>query len=82
LVKEAIMLQKYQHKNIVKFIGISLLRKPFHLVIELVEGGSLSNVLRKNANINVRKKLKFSKNGAEALLYLENNNAVHLYVFV
>jgi serine/threonine protein kinase len=81
LVKEAIMLQKYQHKNIVKFIGISLLRKPFHLVIELIEG-SLSNVLRKNANINVRKKLKFSKNGAEALLYLENNGAVHLYVFI
>ncbi len=75
------MLQKYQHKNIVKFIGISLLRKPFHLVIELIEG-SLSNVLRKNANINVRKKLKFSKNGAEALLYLENNGAVHLYVFI
>ena len=80
LIKEAIMLQKYQHKNIVKFIGISLLREPIQLVMELVEGGSLLNVLRKNPNISVNKKLKLSKDCTEALLYLENNHVLHLYV--
>ena len=72
--KEVMMLQKYQHKNIVKFIGISILHKPLKLVMELVKGESLLNILRNNENISIEKKLKLSKDCAEALLYLENNH--------
>ena len=76
--KEVMMLQKYQHKNIVKFIGISILHKPLKLVMELVKGESLLNILRNNENISIEKKLKLSKDCAEALLYLENNHVLHL----
>ena len=72
------MLQKYQHKNIVKFIGISLLCQPFQLVMELVKGGSLLNFFKNNPNISVEKKLKLSKDCAEALFYLETNRVLHL----
>ncbi len=54
------------------------MQQPFQLVIELVKGGSLLNFLKNNPNISVEKKLKLSKDCAEALFYLETNRVLHL----
>ncbi|CAF1550759.1 unnamed protein product, partial [Didymodactylos carnosus] len=36
-IREALMLSKYDHKNIVKFIGIAAMKDPIMIVMELVE---------------------------------------------
>jgi serine/threonine protein kinase len=36
-VNEALLLQQYKHKNIVKFLGIAAIRDPLMIIMELVE---------------------------------------------
>lgn len=36
-INEAMLLQEYKHKNIVKFLGVAAIRDPMMIVMELVE---------------------------------------------
>lgn len=44
--KEIRLLQRLQHKNIVKYIAHFRQRKSLFIVLEFMEAGSLANVLR------------------------------------
>lgn len=43
---EALIMSKFEHPNIVKFIGISFDKNPRYIVLELLAGGDLKNFLR------------------------------------
>ncbi|CAF1633493.1 unnamed protein product, partial [Didymodactylos carnosus] len=77
-IREALMLSKYDHKNIVKFIGIAAMKDPIMIVMELVEKGSLSNYLENPQNDPSRNQLiKFCRDIARGMAYLEERNVIH-----
>lgn len=43
---EALIMSKFNHPNIVHFIGVSFERNPKYIVLELLAGGNLKNFLR------------------------------------
>ncbi|VDK54323.1 unnamed protein product [Anisakis simplex] len=45
-LKEAILMNNFDHPNIVKLMGVSLESEPYYLIIELMEGGDLLGFLR------------------------------------
>lgn len=70
-VAEGRLLQKYDHKNIVKFIGIAIDEKPIYILMELINGGSCHSYLHRNNDINklpTQKKLKLCEDCAEGKL--------------
>jgi len=58
---EALIMSKFNHPNIVRFIGVSFDKHPRYIVLELLAGGDLKNFLREerprsvsinNVNVN------------------------------
>lgn len=47
-VMEALIMSKFKHRNIVRFIGICFERMPRFIVLELLPGGDLKSFLREN----------------------------------
>ncbi|VBB28688.1 unnamed protein product, partial [Acanthocheilonema viteae] len=45
-LQEAILMNSFDHPNIVKLLGVSLETEPYFLIIELMEGGDLLGFLR------------------------------------
>ncbi|XP_012145693.1 anaplastic lymphoma kinase isoform X2 [Megachile rotundata] len=43
---EALIMSKFNHPNIVKFVGVSFDKNPKYIVLELLAGGNLKNFLR------------------------------------
>jgi tRNA A-37 threonylcarbamoyl transferase component Bud32 len=77
-MKEARLMRKLQHPNIVKILGVAVHEHPIMIVIELCVGGSLLNHLRKNKNkLTSECKLRFCLEAASGLAYLEKQNFIH-----
>lgn len=45
---EALIMSKFKHKNIVRFIGICFEKMPRFIILELLPGGDLKTFLREN----------------------------------
>ena len=79
-VREGRQLQRFNHKNIVRFIGIAIDEKPIYILMEFVNGGCLHSYLKKHnciEKLGTQNKLKLSEDCAEGMEYLEKNNIVH-----
>lgn len=77
-LQEGRILKQYDHPNIVKLIGICVQKQPIMIVMELVAGGSLLSVLRKNANILTTSQLmRMCRDAAAGMKYLESKNCIH-----
>jgi tyrosine-protein kinase Fer len=79
-LNEARILQQYNHKNIVRFIGICVQKEPIMLVMELVSGGSLLVFLRENRStdkIDTSELLRMSLDASSGMAYLESKNCIH-----
>ena len=77
-LSEARLLREYKHPNIVQFYGVSIDKEPIMLCMELAEGGSLDNYLRKNKGITPdRKKLQMCVDAARGLTYLHSKKCIH-----
>nr|CAD2192158.1 unnamed protein product [Meloidogyne enterolobii] len=79
LLQEAILMQKLQHQNIVKFIGITLDALPFMLVMELCLNGSLCDYLQLNYT-DTGTKIKMCLDVASGLAHMHNKNIIHVDV--
>ena len=80
LVRECRQLQRINHKNIARFIGIAIDEKPIYILMEFVNGGCLHSYLKKHnciEKLGTQNKLKLSEDCAEGMEYLEKNNIVH-----
>lgn len=53
-VMEALIMSKFDHPNIVHFIGVSFDKHPRYIVLELLAGGDLKNFLREERPRSVR----------------------------
>ncbi|KAL4001836.1 Protein tyrosine kinase family protein [Acanthocheilonema viteae] len=77
-LKEARIMRKFNHPNIVRIFGIVADQSPFLILMELCEGGSTLSFLRKNRGMIVPQlKLRFIAECASGLKYLEQNNCIH-----
>lgn len=91
-VNEAMLLQEYKHKNIVKFLGVAAIRDPMMIVMELVERksssrlsffpsnllaeGGLNDYLRKN-DVRTAQLSQMCLDIAKGMEYLERHNVIH-----
>lgn len=67
-LQEGRILKQYDHPNIVKLIGICVQKQPIMIVMELVEGGSLLQNLRKNAaSLDQRKMMGMCRDTAAGM---------------
>ncbi|CAG9535603.1 unnamed protein product [Cercopithifilaria johnstoni] len=77
-LKEARIMRKFDHPNIVRIFGIVVDQSPLLILMELCEGGSTLSYLRKNRGMILpRIKLRFITESASGLKYLEQNNCIH-----
>uniref|UniRef100_A0A834V9Y3 receptor protein-tyrosine kinase n=1 Tax=Sarcoptes scabiei TaxID=52283 RepID=A0A834V9Y3_SARSC len=81
---EALIMSKFKHKNIVKFIGICFEKMPRFIVLELLSGGDLKTFLRENRGTAERPSplvmgdlLVMALDVACGCNYLEENHFIH-----
>ncbi|KAI6231205.1 Tyrosine-protein kinase [Aphelenchoides besseyi] len=78
MMKEARVMQIYDHKNIVKFYGFVVDRPPYLLVMELCTGGSVEDKLRSTGRlIDVPFRVDWSAQAACGLEYLHKKLSIH-----
>ena len=75
-LKEAEILEQYDHPNIVKLIGIAAECEPVYIVME--PGGDFLSFLRKQGPTTpATQMLKFAVDAAEGMAYLASKNCIH-----
>uniref|UniRef100_A0A914C3G4 receptor protein-tyrosine kinase n=1 Tax=Acrobeloides nanus TaxID=290746 RepID=A0A914C3G4_9BILA len=83
-IKEAILMNNFDHPNIVKLLGVSFADEPHHLVIELMEGGDLLGFLRTSrptevmpSQLSLKELICMMVDVGRGGSYLEANKHVH-----
>lgn len=75
-MKEARLMRKYQHKHVVKLIGVAIHEHPLMIVMEYCPNGSLLSHLKKN-KVSLIEKLRFTTEAADGIAYLERSKCIH-----
>eukprot|EP00127_Corallochytrium_limacisporum_P004888 Clim_evm32s191 gene=Clim_evmTU32s191 len=76
--EEAELMKRFSHPNIVQLFGVSTLVEPQMIVTELLEKGSLSDVLKTDsANLSVSRLMCMALEIAQGMSYLESQSFVH-----
>lgn len=79
-IVEGNQLKKFNHPNIVEFIGIAVDEEPIYIIMELVNGGSLLNYLKTHQSeeqVPLKKKMDMSRDCASGMQYLEECGVIH-----
>uniref|UniRef100_A0AC34Q6T7 Tyrosine-protein kinase n=1 Tax=Panagrolaimus sp. JU765 TaxID=591449 RepID=A0AC34Q6T7_9BILA len=78
ICKEARIMRRYKHPNVVAFYGVAIEQEPIMLIMELVSGGALDSYLAKNASeLTLSDKIGFAVDAARGMEYLHDNNCIH-----
>lgn len=75
---EALIMSKFNHPNIVHFIGVCFDKHPRFIVLELLAGGDLKNFLRESRPKPVSLKLLSNVINKNLNLFIYRKEAVHL----
>jgi serine/threonine protein kinase len=79
-VIEGNQLKKFNHPNIVGFIGIAVDEEPIYIIMELVNGGSLLSYLKNHQNdelLPLKIKMDLCNDCAAGMQYLEECGVIH-----
>ncbi|XP_051942130.1 tyrosine-protein kinase receptor isoform X1 [Hippocampus zosterae] len=81
---EALIMSKFNHKNIVHCIGVSLNILPRFILLELMTGGDMKSFLRQNRpqrgqapSLSMHELLQMARDIACGCRYLEENHFIH-----
>uniref|UniRef100_A0A6P7FI40 Tyrosine-protein kinase receptor n=1 Tax=Diabrotica virgifera virgifera TaxID=50390 RepID=A0A6P7FI40_DIAVI len=81
---EALIMSKFNHPNIVHFIGVCFDKHPRFIVLELLAGGDLKNFLRESrpkperaSPLTMKDLILISVDVAKGCKYLEDNRFIH-----
>uniref|UniRef100_A0AC35FTZ3 Tyrosine-protein kinase n=1 Tax=Panagrolaimus sp. PS1159 TaxID=55785 RepID=A0AC35FTZ3_9BILA len=77
-LKEARVMQKLEHPNIVRVYGVAACGSPVLLAMEICSGGSLLSHLKKHKDkIKIPRKCRYAYEAAQGLAYLEKCGVIH-----
>ncbi|CAL2032392.1 unnamed protein product [Caenorhabditis brenneri] len=77
MMKEARVMQLYDHPNIVKFYGFILDDFPYLLVLEFCNGGALEDLLREKPDLKINRRVQYTYMAACGIDYLHKKNCIH-----
>lgn len=75
--REALYLQSFKHRNIVKFINSYVYENQFYTVMECALGGELNAYLDKEKYLSEFEARRIFKQLHEAVKYIHSKNVVH-----
>ncbi|CAI5439248.1 unnamed protein product [Caenorhabditis angaria] len=77
-LREANLMLKLHHKNVVRLYGVATQKEPIMIVMECCSGGSLRGRLDKNFDeLSEETQRKFAKQIAKGMRYLEEKQVIH-----
>ena len=79
-LREANLMKKFKHKNLVQLIGVCTRKAPFYIIMEFLEGGNLLDYLRdleKSKDLDSPMLMYFAAQVASAMTYLKEMKFVH-----
>ncbi|WP_437186293.1 serine/threonine protein kinase [Planctomicrobium sp. SH668] len=76
-IRETEILKKLQHPNIIKYFGAGSNRTQRFFAMEIIDGGSLDNVIRQEGRLTVERTMDFGMQIAKALEHSHNAGIVH-----
>ncbi|XP_049843065.1 tyrosine-protein kinase Fer-like isoform X2 [Schistocerca gregaria] len=78
LLEEGRLMRRYQHPNVVRFIGFCLDGRSPMVILEYVKDGQLRQFLRKNGrSLLPHQLIAMCRDAAHGMCYLESMNCVH-----
>uniref|UniRef100_A0A1I7V4K8 Protein kinase domain-containing protein n=1 Tax=Caenorhabditis tropicalis TaxID=1561998 RepID=A0A1I7V4K8_9PELO len=78
MMKEARVMQLYDHPNIVKFYGYIVDDIPYLLVLEYCNGGSVEDrLVDKGSKLTIRNRITYTYHAACGIEYLHKKNCIH-----
>uniref|UniRef100_A0AC34QZM5 Tyrosine-protein kinase n=2 Tax=Panagrolaimus sp. JU765 TaxID=591449 RepID=A0AC34QZM5_9BILA len=75
-VKEARVMRKFKHQNLVQLIGIAP-NEPMLIILELCPGGSLQSYLKSHPDTQKDKLIQFATDSCRGLCYLSVHKCIH-----
>ncbi|EDQ90683.1 uncharacterized protein MONBRDRAFT_15893 [Monosiga brevicollis MX1] len=76
LLEEAAVMAQFNHRNVVKLVGVVTVGRPILVVIEFCEKGALKGYLEKH-DLTQHQKLRFALDAARGLEHIHAYNFVH-----
>jgi len=78
IVREAMIIARLNHPNLVALFGIHVESPPYYLIFELLPKGDLLRYLRTNVeNLSDRQLVKFATQVANGMKFLEDRKCIH-----
>lgn len=79
LTVEVDLLKRLNHPNIVKYVDTINTENNLYIIIEYIENGSLSDIIKKFNTLTEVLCVRYIKQVLEGLAYLHNQGVVHRY---
>uniref|UniRef100_A0A914YMN6 Tyrosine-protein kinase n=1 Tax=Panagrolaimus superbus TaxID=310955 RepID=A0A914YMN6_9BILA len=76
-VKEARIMRKFNHPNLVQLIGVAPNENPLMIILELCPGGSLQSHLKKHADVKEDKLIAYCVDACRGMCYLSQRKVIH-----
>uniref|UniRef100_A0A7E4URD2 Tyrosine-protein kinase n=1 Tax=Panagrellus redivivus TaxID=6233 RepID=A0A7E4URD2_PANRE len=78
-VKEATMMRKFKHPNIVRILGVASQKEPIMIILELASGGCLKSHMKDSPEKDMpnEKLTRYTLEGAQGMEYLSDNGLIH-----
>ncbi len=77
ITKEALFLQSFRHKNIIKFINCYIHNNEYYTVMDLAKGNELTNYVVEKDILSEREAKRIFRQIHEAVIYMHNKGVVH-----
>eukprot|EP00039_Didymoeca_costata_P024373 m.10120 g.10120 ORF g.10120 m.10120 type:complete len:1037 (-) comp4203_c0_seq2:1459-4569(-) len=76
-IGEAALMKRFNHRNVVRLLGVCMQEEPLYIIVELMGLGSMKDYLRENNRAEAKELLGMALDISVGLGYLANHNFVH-----
>ncbi|TKR95105.1 hypothetical protein L596_009318 [Steinernema carpocapsae] len=76
-VKEASLMRRFNHENIVRILGVAPQQEPIMILLELASGGALKSHCRDKIDLTVDQLTKYCLDAANGMDYLSAHLVIH-----
>ena len=77
ITKEALFLQSFRHKNIIKFINCYIHNNEYYTVMEYARGDELTHYVMEKEILSEKETKRIFKQLHEAVIHMHNKGVVH-----